>query len=293
MPLAPHIIGIELEPEVVEVTARMTLAYAAGIGDVNGRTFDDTDDDFMAPPFFCTALEWPVLSRNRAGLGLGADELLRVVHVEHDSLFHRPIRPGDRLRTGARIVAGRATRAGAFIKTRVLTADANDNTPVSTSWHGSIYRGTAWSGPDAELEANPPWPRASEPADRHFRIATAPVAAHVYTECSGIWNPIHTERRAALAAGLRGIILHGTAIWALAGRELIRAYAQNEPVRLRRLRARFAATVAPGESLTLYSSGSRDSANVHFVIRNGEGRVVVDDGFAEFSRGDRLGAGAL
>ena len=43
-----------------------------------------------------------------------------------------------------------------------------------------------------------------------------PRLAHVYTECARIWNPIHTDRAVARAAGLPDIILHGTATLALA-----------------------------------------------------------------------------
>jgi acyl dehydratase len=272
----------------------MTLAYAAGIGDVGPKTFDDAAEaGMMAPPSFCSVLEWPVLSQGRARLsGLSEAERRRAVHVEQDSVFHRPIRPGDRLSTGARIVAGRATRAGAFVKTRAVTVDARNGTPVVTSWHGSIYRGVAWSGSGREFETGPPYPAAGRGLDRRHAIATRIESAHVYTECSGIWNPIHTERRAALAAGLPGIILHGTALWALAGRELIRSYGGNEPANLRRLRVRFAAMLEPGETLTLSSGAAVDSSNVHFAASAGDDRMVLADGFAEFASGVRRGAGA-
>src|SRR4029077_6419959 len=47
-------------------------------------------------------------------------------------------------------------------------------------------------------------------------VAISPTLAHVYTECARIWNPIHTDRAVARAAGLPDIILHGTATLALA-----------------------------------------------------------------------------
>ena len=74
---------------------------------------------------------------------------------------------------------------------------------------------------------------------------------HVYTECARIWNPIHTERDVALRAGLPDIILHGTATWALAGREVLRAYGDGDPARLKRLHGRFTAMVIPGTSIVV------------------------------------------
>jgi acyl dehydratase len=41
-------------------------------------------------------------------------------------------------------------------------------------------------------------------------------AALVYTECSRIWNPIHTNPAVATRAGLPRPILHGTATLAMA-----------------------------------------------------------------------------
>ena len=55
----------------------------------------------------------------------------------------------------------------------------------------------------------------------------------------------------ATAAGLPDIILHGTATWALAGRELVARCADRDPTRLRRLRGCFRAMVIPGTAIEL------------------------------------------
>jgi acyl dehydratase len=161
--------------------------------------------------------------------------------------------------------------AGVFVRTRAVT-------------------GVGGTGAGVQLGSAPAWPAAADSPEQRSTIETQRESAHVYTQCSAIWNPIHAEWRAARAAGLPGIILHGTAIWAMAGRELIRLYGQDEPARLRRLRARFSAMVMPGEALTLRSRPSPDRQCVHFVLTNAEGRSVAD-GFAGFA-GDRSAAGA-
>jgi acyl dehydratase len=102
---------------------------------------------------------------------------------------------------------------------------------------------------------------------------------HVYTECASIWNPIHTERAVALAAGLPDIILHGTATWALAGREILRVYGGDDPRRLRRLCGRFRAMVLPGTEITVEHAAARDGA-VHFVVHNHRGEPAIDQGYA-------------
>ena len=53
-------------------------------------------------------------------------------------------------------------------------------------------------------------------------VPISSTLAHVYTECARIWNPIHTDRAVARAAGLPDIILHGTATLALAISQTLR-----------------------------------------------------------------------
>lgn len=285
MPVRSAALGAELEPSTVAVTPRMTLAYAAGIGDVGPRTFDDAGHwPLVAPPAFCVRLEWMVLLGSRgATLGLEEKERLQAVHVEQDSTFHVPIHPGDTLTTRARIVAIRATGAGALVQTRLSTVHARTAAPVVTSWHSVIYRGVAVAGPDGRVEEPPSVPEAPAGLPRRASLPLPREAAHVYTECSGIWNPIHSERRVALSVGLPDVILHGTAAWAIAGREAIGSYAEGDPTRLLRLRARFKAPIVPGGAMELDHGPGTDDGQVHFRLTNPQGEVSLDGGFARIA----------
>ncbi len=261
----------------------MTLAYAAGIGDLGPATFDDAGDQpLMAPPSFCSALEWPVVANQRRELlGLEPDEARRAVHAEQDSTFHRPIRPGDRVRTGGRIAAIRQTRAGALVQTRIASENADDGTPIVTSWHTAIFRGVPVTGEGGRVDEAPSWPAAAA-LERSVALPIPRQAAHVYTECSGLWNPIHTERRVALAVGLPDIILHGAATFSLAGREIVAAHADGAAGRLLRLRGRFRALIVPGSTVTLlHAAGS--GGEVHFVVRNEQGEEAIAGGFAQLA----------
>jgi acyl dehydratase len=73
------------------------------------------------------------------------------------------------------------------------------------------------------LDVQPPGPAAE--------AVTIPIPKqmpHVHSECAGVWNPIHTERAVALAAGLPDIILHDTATWALTGLILLSRYCDDD-----------------------------------------------------------------
>ncbi len=287
MPISTAAAGSELPSATRRITVRDALAYAAGIGDTGEPVFDDARaEGIAAPPTYCVSLEWPVVSngRGRELLDAGADELARGVHASQDSRFHRPIRPGDALTTRGRYAGVRATRAGALLTTCLETVDG-DGRPVVTSWSRSIFRGVDTEGANTEFERAPEAPRLRLNGIDSSRseIFVPREMPHVYTECARIWNPIHTEREAALRAGLPDIILHGTATWALAAREVLGAHGGGDPARLKRLHGRFRAMVIPGTSITVEHApaGEVDGARqIAFRVLNAEGREAVSQGVA-------------
>lgn len=282
MPVQTSALGVDLEAHTVDITTRMTLAFAAGVGDVGPRTFDDAASaGLMAPPAFCARLEWGVLLAGRIGvLGVDEAERARGVHVEQDSTFHRPVRPGDRLTTQETVVGIRATSAGALVRTRFRTTETATGAPVVTSWHSSIFRGVTVEGAGGSVAEAPSCPRALESLGETGTISIDRAAAHIYTECASIWNPIHSERRVALAQGLPDVILHGTATWAMVGREIVSRYGSADPGRLRRLRAKFKAPVIPGHDVTLLH-GRDENDVVHFRVINHLGETALADGLAQ------------
>ena len=138
-----------------------------------------------------------------------------------------------------------------------------------------------------EIEAAPALPEIDAAgADEVASIAIQLEMPHVYSECARIWNPIHTERAVARAAGLPDVILHGTATWALAAREIVARYAGGDPTRLRRLFGRFRAMVFPGTSIALRHRAdplSGGGARIAFSVRNSAGEEAIAGGRAEIA----------
>ncbi len=284
MPVRSAAVGSEGEAVRLGVDVRVVQAYAAGISDRNRRYFDDAaPGSVVAPPVLCVSYEWPAfLALGRLdSLGASRDERLRGVHALQDSSFFRLVRPGDALETRARVVEVRRTRAGAYVGVRIDTREVSSSEPVVTSHYGSLYRGVGVDGEDAREDGPARWPgsRPAGPPDVKVAIPIAPEAAHVYTECARIWNPIHTERRVALAAGLPDIILHGTATWALAAREIVDRLAAGDPARLRRLSGEFRGMVIPGETIAFEAARAADG-QVAFEVRNARGEPAVANGRA-------------
>ena len=159
---------------------------------------------------------------------------------------------------------------------------------VATMDEGAIARGARTDGPDVSLAGAPPLPVPAGPQVSGWSatILVSREAPHVYTECADIWNPIHTERRIALAAGLPDIILQGSATMAIAARELVNRVASGDPSRLARLAGQFRAMVVPGEEFRVVCDGvGPDEAGgkvALFEVLNVRGEPAVKYGAASF-----------
>lgn len=282
MPVHTSAVGKVLDVSMADMTARKALAYAAGIADTAAEVFDDDrDGGIVAPPQFCVSLEWPVISGPLAqdAFDMALTERVRGVHVSQDSIFHQPIRPGMQLRTVGTVTGVRQARAGAHTTAKIETFDTASGTLLVTSWTTRIIRNVDVAGDDSSCETPPALPPGSGIPGAKETIYIPREMPHTYTECADIWNPIHTERQAALAAGLPDIILHGTATWALAGREVIRIHCKGNPARLKRLSGRFTAMVIPGHHIEVALQEPAGGA-IGFTVFNHNGQPAVSDGLA-------------
>ena len=275
-----------LEEALVAVEPRRLLAYAAGICSSRNCYLDDLrPEGIIAPPAFCVVAEWTVLNGSsfREATRTHGELAWRRIHVHQDTTFHRPIRAPATLQVRGRIVQVRPTRAGAFVLVTLSTHDARTGILLTSTWWGAIYRGIDSVGASTVEEA-PPLGTFDGSEGESARLAIPRWLPHVYSECSQIWNPIHTERRIAIAYGLPDIILHGTATWALVGETLIDIYGNGDPVRLRRLACRFKGPVIPGTHIVIKHAARRQgpSTKIDFAVSSNTGEPALTCGIAEF-----------
>lgn len=286
MPFPSDRVGLHLEPHESEVTARKILAYAAGLGASEPEFLDDAQSGGLrALPFQCVSPEWPVLLSMRHILGdaLPPDEARRGVHAIQDSTFHRPMRAGDRLVTDGQLISASTLRSGVLTVCRLTTREKNSGDLVTTTLTSSIYRDVQLVGDPISLEPITGL-AASDTAPLSHNAQTLSFIVprempHVYSECADIWNPIHTERAVALAAGLPDIILHGTATWALAGLAILRAHGGRDVARLKRMTGRFSGMIIPGEAITIRYEMA-NGGPVRFEVRNAAGTPAISQGVA-------------
>jgi len=299
MPVPTSLAGLKYPGMVHDIDERWTMAYAAGLGD-NLKAYLDTtrEGGVVAHPLFAVSVEWPVIVGSRKmsmEAGVTADEVATGVHATHDLTVHRLVRPADQLTTSMSIVGLADKSPGAITTTRLVTIDQHDR-PVATTTQQAIYLGVPATGTPL-VDPNPPLPlphagRTGEATE--VQIPLSATAAHVYTECARIWNPIHTDPAVAQQAGLPGIIMHGTANLAHGVSAVVAQFTPGRPERVRRITGRFAAMVALPSTLTVrmwapdsqpLNDGARAGA-IAFEVLNEQGEPAVRDGIVELGPSD-------
>ena len=96
-------------------------------------------------------------------------------------------------------------------------------------------------------------------------VAVDRFAAHTYSECARIWNPIHTDSAHAAAHGLPGIILHGTATAARALTVVVDHLLDGEPSWVTAMSCRFTSMVLMPNTLKVRIAPIDDST-VHATV---------------------------
>lgn len=272
MKLSSDIVGREAGPDEQRIDARWLMAYSAALGESDPRYYD-TAAGVLAHPLFPVCYEWPATRevRDRAGL---EPFNARLVHAQHDLMIRRSPHPGESLRISGKVVAALQRRPGTMIVFRLSTRDAHGEL-VSVTDFSALYRGVELQGGDRTLESLADPPAHARALPRVGEISVSATAAHIYTECARIWNPIHTDVAYARAAGLPDVILHGTATLALSVSRVLLAL-RLDPAAVRRVRCRFAGMVLMPSLLTVHASS--EGAGLAFETRNERGEAVIERG---------------
>ncbi len=267
------------------VDARWLMAYAAGIHDGNPRYMDTSAGNVIGHPVFPVCLEWPVILCSRELRwyeSVSEEESRRGVHAAHDLHIYKPIVAGETYRTKGRIVSLKMMKPGAAQTILLETRDSKGEL-VCRTWQLGISRGVGITG-DAVCETAAPAPPEftdAEAVSASWEIGVQEGAANVYTETARIFNPIHSDRAVALAAGLPDIILHGTATLAMGITRLVNEILDGDPLRVTRLGGRFTGMVLMPSTLKLVL-GSRRTDAVSFEMYGPDGTAVLERGFLCF-----------
>ncbi len=244
------------------------MAYSAALGETDPRYYD-TENGVLAHPLFPVCYEWP-LAQPLRNLPALRPLYPRLLHAQHDLTIQRRPRAGETLRVSACILSVSQRRPGAFVVFRFEARDGAGELATVTDF-GALYRDVEVESPQGKGMDDPPY--SGVELKSAGTIAVSATAAHVYTECARVWNPIHTDIAYARAAGLPGLILHGTATLALS---VSRALQGADPAKVRRVRCRFAGMVPMPSTLNVYAATT--AGEISFETRNERGEAVISRG---------------
>ena len=283
-------VGTKVGSIATQIDLRWTMAYAAALGDFSPCYINTNQAaGILAHPLFAVCFEWPAAGsiRHTARASLSQEEAVRGVHATHLTITHRLVHPPEHLITSAEVIGVERRKPGAYEVAKFDTIDGK-GAPVCTTYYGTLYRGVDVKGPDRPAElprlASPSCP-GPPPGD--YRIPISAGAAHIYTECARIWNPIHTDIAVATKAGLPGLILHGTATLAMTVSRIIEAEASADPTRVAGIQARFGAMVLMPSELTVRIAAREQTpagTAISFETLNADGARAIRDGLVVLRR---------
>lgn len=277
MPISSAAIGLASPRRGDLVDDQLCMTYAAALGAPAAYFDDSRPGGLPVAPTIAHVLEWPVSRdlRRQPRFGTSEAEQAKAIHVEQDTEFHRTLRPGDYLVAQSTLVGLERRLAGTLTTMRIDLTDGASRA-VTTSYVRHLFRGVALDGPDGSIAGAPSWPDLPQPqAWQELRLPTHRGLAHLYTACTRIESPIHTDRGAALKAGLPDIILHGSCTLALAVQAMLAE--QFVPMRLLRLGCSFTGFVVPGTAI-IVRHGRVDEDTFVFEVLCDDGRRVIASG---------------
>lgn len=255
--------------------AKDTILYALGVG--CGCEADDLrfvyEQRLEALPSMATVLGHPGFWLKDPAAGI---DWRRALHGEEAITLHAPLPAAATVVGRSRIeeIVDKGPQKAALLhSTREISDQASGRLLAAVESTIVLQGHGGFGGPAGSVIERPSLP-ARQP-DHVCALPISPRAALIY-RLSGDFNPLHVEPDVAKAAGFSGPILHGLCTLGVAARAILKCCCENEPARLKQLRARFSAPVFPGD--TLRTEIWLHGATVQFRARAIERQVVVLDG---------------
>ncbi|MGW4741974.1 MaoC/PaaZ C-terminal domain-containing protein [Nocardia xishanensis] len=276
-------VGVWSDAAEFEVTREHLAAYAAATNDpIPAHRAGD-----VAPPMFAAVPGFELMKTATINV-TPPHALAGMVQGAQDFRFHRPIRPGEVLRTRGMLAGhtgfGTGTRALARVECRDAAGELVNEQYATFVFPG--FDAGDLVGERAPLHRFDPVLRRRPPDDAvRARIDSDQPAR--YAPVSGDPLRIHLDDEVAKAVGLPGIIGHGMCTLAFTSWAVLTQLAEPDVHRLRRFAGRFWKPVFPGDDLEtrIWSKDAPPAdgiARYAFETARGDD-FVITDGLAEIT----------
>ena len=304
MALSSSIVEATLPPLSHRIDERWMMSFAAGVGDARPELIDTArPSGIIAHPLFAIAIEWPSyvdLIRRLIDLGLDPDDGMTAEPFEYDLTLYRPVQVDDEVVVHMKPVGLRSRRDGGVLTVCTNTVGA-DGQLVSASTVRMLFRAVPVDGrevphrvateADRVIDLRSEWANPDAVIRRgHRRVGAA--AAHVFSACSGVWNPLHTDRAVALEHGLTGVTMPQAGVLAMAVGGALQL-ASAEPGWVRRVRSHFGAPVPAPSTLEIEAevpNHPTEDAPIRFRANLDDGTPVITSGVMVAVPADREAA---
>ncbi|MPZ53320.1 MAG: hypothetical protein GEU79_11420 [Acidimicrobiia bacterium] len=222
--------GREYGPASLGIDQEKVWEFVAATGDDDSRWVSVAPPGFVANALFAVA---PELLSDPAVVAAGG-----VIHGDQRFEWHRPLEVGI---TG--VVSGRVARVKSRGNAVFVGFDmtwAADDGPIATGSSMFVVSGAGEVGEEVEEPAALARSETGRSASRLDLVR--------YAGATRDWNPIHWDHKAAVAAGLGGIVVHGLLQSAWMIQEAVRE--STAPLRMARFRYREPLRPATGVTIT-------------------------------------------
>ncbi|MDD5712728.1 MAG: MaoC/PaaZ C-terminal domain-containing protein [Smithellaceae bacterium] len=279
MALNEKVIGKKYSTPPEEITQHESIYYGLAYGEDNDAYFDNRrEGGVIAPPMYAVKYAAgpvaQIIFDNEVGLNF-----MMVVHYSQEFEWLLPVKPKDVITTEGVIHKIETKEKGGILGWQTISKNQNGDIVTKATWE--FFDRSAGSGiPEDKKDEEP------KIGDILF---TSPVKikngqTYMYAEPSGDHNIIHVDDKVAKELGLPGIILQGLCTMALCHKAVLDGLVgDKDPMKLRKLKVRFARPVLPGQTVTYqgYKIGAAEGGTKFgLVARNDEGKDVLRDCWA-------------
>jgi acyl dehydratase len=274
-------VGYETEPFLFEYDWKDVALYALGVGCKRGEL--DYLYEARGPlvlPSFAVVPTYPALAPlvQRAGA-----DMTKVVHGSQSVRLHKPIPPGGKLTTVARIDGLYDLRRFSQVVFSTRT-EREGELLFETEWTLIVRDTGGFGGPRPPKNEAPKIPKEATPLFE--RTETISEEQALLYRLSGDLNPLHADPDFAKSVGFEeGPILHGLCTFGYVTRAVISGACGGNPDRLRRISVQFKKPVWPGEELQTVGFRTEDGRVALAAYAAKRPDAVVGGAWAEIDEG--------
>lgn len=275
--LDPNIVGKIYEGPTVTVDPERTMAYAKATNESNPRYYESDENKLGIPPLFPVTMFIDPMIQIVTDNTLNLD-ILRMVHGEQEILYHRPLRPREKIKTKVKLDSIDIKETGDILWAK-MSGYAGEELVFE------MQAGLFFKKLMKEIKKSKPIikEKKRQIVVKQQMIVTSDQSVR-YAAASGDENPIHVDKDTAIAAGLPDIILHGLCTLAFATQAIVDNLSDGDPTKVKKIKVRFSKPVFMNDTLTTEGwilEENETRTNIGFETKNEAGEAVLKLGSIE------------